>query len=103
MHIDEYELWPSYSKYPPAKPEALRLRAPQMDLIATGSQKQECGAAHDSWHVAATGVKHTPEDVKLLLPPGQSRGAPKILAEAAVASLMEVVRTRKIALVEMRS
>lgn len=53
------------SKYPPAKPVALRLLAPQRGLTAIG-ESQKPTPQH--------GVKHTPGNVKLRESPRHSRG-----------------------------
>ena len=52
------------SKYPPAEPEALRLRAPQRGLFATGHGARECRYT-DASDARPNGEEHTPGNVKL--------------------------------------
>ena len=62
------------SNYPPAEPEALRLLAPQRGRIATEKVKnQQLRTSHLDASLVCE-EKHTSGIVKLLLPPGQSRG-----------------------------
>src|SRR4051812_12214373 len=54
----------SRSKYPPAEPEALRLRAPQRGLFATDHGARECRCT-DASDARPNGEEHTPGNVKL--------------------------------------
>jgi hypothetical protein len=56
--------------------EAVRLLAPQRNLIATGQNKRPAprSTCLSSLHVGPRGEKHNPRNVKLLLPSRQSRG-----------------------------
>ena len=70
---------PMVCKYPPAKPEALRLLAPQRGLIATGESKSKNKSKGLTVQTLLAQSRqnegeHTPGTVKLLLPPRQSRG-----------------------------
>src|ERR1035437_8241111 len=70
-------------KYPPAKPEALRLLAPQRGLIATGESKSKNKSKGLTVQTLLAQSRqnegeHTPGTVKLLLPPRQSRGISQI-------------------------
>jgi hypothetical protein len=61
------------------KPEALRLLAPQRGLIATGESKSKNKSESFAMLSALQQYRqleggHTPVNVKLLLPPRQSRG-----------------------------
>src|ERR1019366_5795080 len=61
-------------KYPPAEPEALRLLAPQRGLIATDqNQNPRLATSEPIGKSGRAWVKQTAENVKLLLPPRQSR------------------------------
>jgi hypothetical protein len=67
------------SKYPPAKPEALRLLAPQRGLTATGEkqkqpQQQQGCSTMGFGNNKSNSRRYTPGILKVLLPPRQSRG-----------------------------
>jgi hypothetical protein len=67
------------SKYPPAKPEALRLLAPQRGLFATVESKSKNKSKSLVLQTSQSQFRkiegeQTPGTVKLLLPPRQSRG-----------------------------
>jgi len=68
----------SPSKYPSAKPEALRLQAPQRGLTATDEKQKNRNSAallHNGLRQCKSNSGgNTPGILKVLLPPRQSRG-----------------------------
>src|ERR1035437_934491 len=79
LRLRDIEAHEALCKYPPAKPEALRLLAPQRGLIATGESKSKNKSKGLTVQTLLAQSRqnegeHTPGTVKLLLPPRQSRG-----------------------------